>query len=123
MRFFPATAAEVNMTIPNNATWSDALQFGTLGDTSWDFNDKTFKLEVKASRDDVDPLLTLTSPTQIVVDDATLRVLHFNVDPATLKAALAVGEYVYDFLMTDANGVVTALMIGRVMVTAGVTED
>jgi hypothetical protein len=120
---FPPTAAVVNMTVANNVTWADALQFGVDGDTSWSFNNKTFKLEVKASRDDVTPLLTLTSPTQIVVDDATLRVLHFNVDPATVNGALAPGKYVYDFIMVDDNNVKTMLMAGHVLVVPGVTED
>lgn len=120
------TAACVSIFATNNVTLQDAFQFGTVSDTSWSFTGQTFKLEFKASRDDVSPLLTLTSGGgTIVIDDVVLRVLHLNVDEATLKAALPVGEYVYDLVMIDGSlvPVRVLLMYGRFCLTQGVTED
>lgn len=121
------TSAWVDLSVANNGTWQDAFQFGTAGDTSWSFTGEAFIMEVKASRNDVaDPLFTLsTALGSIVVDDAVLRVLHFNVPDATLQAALPVGEYVYDLVMFDTSvpPVRTPLMQGRVFIKQGVTED
>lgn len=118
------TQAWVNLTQANNGSLSQAFQFGKAGDTSWNFTGCTFKAEFKASTDDVTPLLTLTSAGgSIVVDDAIQRVLHFNLSPTSLKAALPVGEYVYDLVMTDGAGVVTPLMAGCFNLVQGVTED
>jgi hypothetical protein len=100
--------------------------FGVVGDTSWDFTGQAFKLEVKASRNDTTPLATFTSAGgDIVVDDLTQRVLHMNVPDATIVADLPVGEYVYDLIMFDASTppIRVQLMLGRIFVRQGVTED
>lgn len=118
------TSACVDIYASNNGTLADAFRFGTLGDTSWDFDNKTFEMEVKASRDDVTALLELTSAAgEIVVDDTVERVLHLNVTPTALQAALPPAEYVYDLLMTDTiTSVVTPLMQGKLYIRQGVTE-
>lgn len=120
------TSAIVNIKASNNATLQDAFQFGDPLDTSWTLTGQSFKMEVKASRDDVTPLLTLTSAGgSIVVDDVALRVIHLNLDMTALKAALPVGEYVYDFIMFNASvpPVRVQLMQGTFCLGQGVTED
>lgn len=118
------TRAEVNLSVDNNATWQDAFQFGTAGDTSWDFASKTFHLDVKASRDDAAALLSLTTAnTRIVVDDTVNRVLHFNVTEADLVAGLSPALYQYDLVMIDIAGIRTVLMGGTVRVCQGVTRS
>lgn len=120
------TAAWVNITAGDNATLQDAFQFGVVGDTSWSFTGQNFKMEIKASRDDTTPLLTLTSAGgSIIVDSAVLRVLHLNVAEAALQAAVPVGEYVYDLVMFDASvpPIRTVLMQGCFVLKHGVTED
>lgn len=120
------TASWVDIFAGDNATLQDAFRFGVLGDTSWSFTGQSFKMEIKASRDDVAPLLTLTSAGgSIIVDDAVQRVLHLNKDMTTLQAAVPVGEYVYDFIMFDASvpPIRTVLMQGRFVLKHGVTED
>lgn len=120
------TSAYVNIFADNNVTLQDAFQFGTVGDTSWDFTGQSFKLEVKASRDDVAPLLTLqTSDSSIIVDDIAQRVLHLNLSEAALQAALPVGEYVYDLVMFDGSSppIRVGLMQGRFVLKQGVTEN
>lgn len=120
------TSARVDMEIANNATWEDAFQFGTLGDTSWSFTGMSFHMDVKASRNDTAALFSLTSAGgKIVIDDVVLRILHMNVDDTTLKAALPVGEYVYDLIMLDGGSpaVRVPLMHGTVTVTQGVTQS
>lgn len=122
----PVTAACVNLGVANNGTWLDAFQFGVVGDTTWDLTGQGFTMEVKASRDDVTALLTLsTTDGTIVVDDVTKRIIHFNVDDATIVADLPVGEYVYDLVMFDGSTppVRVPLMFGRVAVGQGVTRD
>src|SRR6266550_811367 len=102
--YHSSTSAHVDVSVDNNGTWQDAFQFGTPGDTTWTLTGQTFLLEVKITRYDAAPLLTLTTANgRIVTDDAAQRVIHLNVDPATLQAALPNGKYVYDLLMIDAS--------------------
>lgn len=121
------TSSWIDIAVANNGTWQDAFQFGTPGDVTWSFTGQAFKLEVKASRNDIaTPLLTLTSAGgTIVVDDVVQRVLHLNVPESVLQAALPVGEYVFDLVMFDTSvpPVRVPLMQGRVFVKQGVTED
>ncbi len=120
------TSARVNLVVSNNATWEDAFQFGTVGDTSWDLTGQRFRMDVKASRDDTTALFTLsTANGRIVVDDVVQRVIHFNVADTVLAAALPPSEYVYDLVMYD-NSTPTVrvqLMHGEVRVRQGVTGD
>lgn len=117
------TAAIVDIYQNDNGTLQDAFQFGDPTDTSWTFTGVTFKMEVKASRDDVSPLLTLTTAGgQIVTDDVNLRVIHLNVADTVLQASLPPATYVYDLVMID--GLVrTVLMQGLLVIEHGVTED
>jgi hypothetical protein len=120
------TSAIVDIIVSDNATVQDAFQFGTTGDTSWGFTGMTFKMEVKASRDDASPLVTWTSGAgQIIVDDAVARVLHLNVPDTVLQASLPPADYVYDFIMLDGStpAIRTQLMQGKFTVCRGVTED
>jgi len=113
------------MSIDNNGTWQDAFQFGTPGDTTWTLTGQTFLLEVKITRFDASPLLTLTTANnRIVTDDANQRVIHLNVDPVTLQAALPNGKYVYDLLMIDASNpaIKVPLMHGHLNVGQGVSQ-
>ena len=120
------TSARVDIKITDNATFQDAFQFGTTGDTSWSLTGQLFKMEVKASRDDISPLITFTSGAgQIVVDSTVLRVLHMNVSDITIQNSLPPADYVYDFVMYDTSvpPIRTVLMHGALMVRRGVSED
>lgn len=123
--FSPPSSADVTIVTANNATFQDAFQFDDDDVTTWTFTNKTFRMDVKANvENDAPPMGSFTSAgSEIVVDDVTLRILHFNVNKATLLAdGLIPGEYVYDFLMTDTiTTVVTPLMHGAFIVTDGVT--
>ena len=119
------TAARVNIAVQNNATFEDAFQFGTAGDTSWSFTGQSFVMDIKGEKDDTVALLSLTSGAgQIVVDDVVQRILHFNVSDTALNAALKVGEYQYDLIMFDGSSpsVRVALMGGELRVKQGVTQ-
>lgn len=120
------TAAIVNINVADNATMSDAFQFGTVGDTSWSLVGVGFIMEVKASRDDVTPLFTAsTGLGSIIVDDVVQRVIHFNVPDTAIKASLPSATYVYDLIMFDGSTppIRTPLMQGRLTVSTGITED
>lgn len=120
------TSACVDIFASDNGTLQDAFRFGVLGDTSWSLTGQSFKMEIKASRDDVSPLLTLTSAGgSIIIDDVVQRVIHLNVAYTALQAAVPVGEYVYDLIMFDASvpPIRTPLMQGRFCLQHGVTED
>lgn len=120
------TAAIVNIFTQDNVTLQDAFQFGTPGDTSWSLTGMAFTMEVKASRDDITPLIELTSGGgQIIVDDVVQRVVHLNVPDTAIQSSLPVATYVYDFIMHDASvpPIRTVLMQGRLYVSKGVTED
>lgn len=120
------TAAKVDMVITNNATWMDAFQFGTVGDTSWNFTGQNFRMDIKGNKDQTVALLTLLSTNgTIVVDDVTQRILHLNVPDATITGALVPGEYQYDFIMYDSSNPVVRvlLMQGEIKVRQGVTGN
>lgn len=125
MRCGPITAAIVNIATTQNATLSDAFQFGTPGDTSWSLTGMSFRMEVKASRDDGTPLYILSSGGgQIVVDDPVQRVLHLHVVDTDIQTNLPNAVYVYDFVMLDGSTppVRTVLMQGTLTIGQGVTE-
>lgn len=120
------TSAIVNIATQDNVTLQDAFQFGTPGDTSWSLTGMAFTMEVKASRDDITPLIELTSGAgQIIIDDVVQRVVHLNVPDTAIQASLPVATYVYDFIMYDTSvpPIRTVLMQGRLYVSKGVTED
>jgi hypothetical protein len=123
----PASSAHVDLVAANNATFTDALQFdppvaGVTG-PAWSFSNQNFRLDIKANHETA-ALLSLTSAAgQIVVDDVTLRILHFNVPETVIAGALIPGEYIYDFIMFDNS--VPAIRVpiahGRFVVTDGIT--
>ena len=116
------TSAHVDLAIDDNATWSDAFQFGDLGDTTWTLSGCTFTMDVQITYYDLAPKLSLaTTAGTIVTADPVQRVIYLSVPSAAIVAALIPGTYVYDLIMTDAFGVRTALMHGSVEVSHGVT--
>lgn len=119
------TAARVDVVTPDNATWTDAFEYGIQGDTSWSFTGMGFRLDIKGNKDtQTSALLSLTSTGgQIVVLDAVNRILQLNVPEATLTGVLVPGEYDYDLIMFDTSvpPVRTVLMYGKFKLVHGVT--
>lgn len=118
------TAADVDIFISDNATFQDAFQFvppvgGTLSLTGM-----TFEMSVKASNDDVTPLVTFTSPTQITVVDVVACTIHMNVADTVIQTSLPAAEYTYDLIMYDGSipPIRTQMMYGNLFVSHGVTE-
>lgn len=127
-----SSSARVDIITPDNATLYDAFQFDHYGFTGatgctgpqWNMVGQNFRLDIKANDEAAATLLSLTSVAgEIVVDDETNRILHFNVPEATLTAALIPGEYVYDFIMysNDVPAIRVPLMHGKFVLTHGVT--
>lgn len=128
------SSARVKIVTQNNATFQDAYQFdppangvtGATGATgpNWNMISQNFRLDIKRSAEDNTPLLSLLSTEgEIVVDDATQRILHFNVPQSALQAALVPGRYVYDFIMYDGSDppIRVPLMHGEFILTNGIT--
>jgi hypothetical protein len=132
------TASRQDLQYLDSGDLYDAFQFGTLGDTSWDFNNKTFHMDVKGSTDDASPLLSLTTTNnRIVVVDASQRVLLLDMSLAAipslgppgppvgeLVAVIVPGCYVYDLIMIDGITTVrTPLMYGKLEIKHGATQE
>lgn len=123
----PPTSEHINFTVAEDTTFSDAVQFvdrdGNV-DTTWDLNNKTFRMGIKGNFEQSAEVLTFTSEaSEIVVLDPTLRVLGFNVPHTALEAALVPGVYLYDLRMTDTNTAVrTQLLHGEFRYAQAVTE-
>lgn len=123
----PASSARVDLVAAINATFNDALQFdppvpGVTG-PAWSFTGQNFRLDVTPNHETA-PLLSITSAAgQIVVDDVTLRILHFNVPESVIAGALIPGDYLYDFIMFDGSvpPVRVPIAHGRFIVTDGIT--
>ena len=128
------SSANVKIVTQNNVTFADAFQFdppptGLTGQTGatgaqWNFVGQNFRLDIKGNLEQTTPLLSLTSGAgEIVVDDATLRILHFNVPESVLAAALVPGTYIYDFIMYDNSvpAIRIPLMHGKFVVNDGIT--
>lgn len=93
----------VDFEIKNNVWWTDILQLGCSDDTSWDINNKSFHMDLKAKDTDTAVVLALsTADSTIVVDDPVQRIIHVNVTDTAIRAALTAGSsYVYDLVMID----------------------
>lgn len=118
----PPTSAHVDITVAMNTSFHEVFQFDEEDVVTWDFVDKSFLLEIKGNYEQDTPLLIVGNDVgEIVVDDTATRILHFNVAPSVLQAALVPGRYVYDLLMTDGENVVTQLMHGDFIFALGVT--
>lgn len=122
-------SAHVDLVVPNNATFADAIQFdppvaGVTG-PAWSLTGQSFRLDVKPNHEE-DALVSFTSAAgRIVVDDVTQRIIHFNVPDSVIQAALIPGEYIYDFIMFDGSvpPIRVQLMHGAFIVTDGITGD
>jgi hypothetical protein len=117
------TSARVDLAIDNNGTWMDAFQFGTPDDFTWTLDNQDFECDVQLTAFDAVPLLrTSTMNGDIIIDDVIQRVIHFNVNPDVLQAALSPGCYVYDLVMVDKTSMARVpLMHGTLEVSQGVT--
>lgn len=124
----PSSSAKVDFVVSNNATFVDALQFdppvaGVTG-PSWSLSGQNFRMDIRANMETA-ALTSFTSAAgQIVVDDATQRIIHFNVSEDDIAAPLIPGTYLYDLIMFD-NTVPKPIRVqlahGRFIVTDGVT--
>lgn len=134
MRNVAPSSANVKIVTQDNATFYDAFQFdppanGVTGATGctgpqWNMENQNFRLDIKRDDELDDPLLSLSSELgQIVVDDTTQRILHFNVPKDTLTAALVPGRYIYDFIMYDNSDppIRIPLMHGEFVLTHGIS--
>lgn len=82
--------------------------------------DWTARMDIRDALDDTTPLVSLTSPTDIVITVATAEI-QILID-AAVTAALDFDEGVYDLELEDASGNVTRLIEGEVAFTKEVTR-
>lgn len=82
-------------TVTDNADWSQPLVFTDRNGVPYDFSGSTFRLDFKASADDADPVVSLTTGNGGITSSdlengmVTLNLADFTVDP---------GEYVGDLI-------------------------
>ena len=121
----PRGLTKVDIVIQNNVYWDDAFQYGMPEDQTWNFNGMSFLLDIKQHEDAVNPLLSLNSTGgTIVVADPINRILNMYVTDLTIRAALPLGQYVYDLIMVNnSTGERDALMYGELFVVQGVTLE
>lgn len=125
---YAPSSAYVDLVAPNNATFGASIQFdppveGVTG-PSWSLSGQKFRMDIEANHEQNTALLSLTSDDgEIVIDDVTERIIHFNVPMSAIQAVLVPGTYIYDLVMYDTSTppVRTVLMHGRFIVTDGVT--
>lgn len=106
-----------NIDIRDNTDWSVPLRFADRYDVPYDLTGSTFRLDVKASVDDVAAVASLTSANGGIehVDLANGEItLHFA------DYAIAPGDYVYD-LVRISGAVRETLGHGALTVAKGVT--
>ena len=137
------SSARVDLEVQDNETFQDAFQFdpqGPSGPTGcyggyeypwygcsgpqWSLSGMHFRLDIKRTSNDAVALLSFTSDAgQIIVDDVTNRILHFDVPEATLTAVLTPGAYVFDFVMYDGSTppIRTVLMHGKFVLGHGIS--
>jgi hypothetical protein len=119
------TAAQVNIFITDNATFQDAWQYNPPPGATLNFAGNSFEMSVKASSDDVAPLVTfLSSSGQIVIaSDTNPAVLNMNVPDTVIQSDLPAAEYDYDLIMLDTSSppIRTRLQFGKIFVKHGVT--
>lgn len=148
-----ATAASVDIVTANNVTWTDSFQFDPPGVTgqppppywpqgatgpTWTFAGQSFRMDIKPYVDGPTALLSIDSGRApnvqaITVIDSVNRILAMNVPESTIVgttmatgctgAGLIPGNYVYDFVMYDAENpsVRTMLMRGVFTLQQGIT--
>lgn len=125
----PASSAHVDLVCSNNETFAAALQFdppraGVTG-PAWSFVGQKFRLDVKSNLEGAALASWTSDAGEIVVDDTTQRVLHFNVPDTAIQAALIPGDYIYDLIMYDTAVPPVRVQIahGNFVVTDGITGD
>jgi hypothetical protein len=122
----PFTGSEVNLSYRDNETWQDAFQFGVVGDTSWNITSWTFHMDIKGSKDDANPLFSLTSANGRILNiDGVQRIIQLDAVYTDVQASLKPGRYYYDLIGIDTSvtPVRTVMMYGRVRLHRGVTQS
>lgn len=106
------------MVVPQGTTFSRTFEVAIDG-TPWDFTGYTAAMQVRASFDSVDAVLTLTDEDGITIGEGSFEVMI----PADVTEEIAAGSYVYDLEVTSAGGEVTRLLpTAPFVVTPGVTR-
>lgn len=123
----PVSSARVDLVAASNATFTDALQFdppvaGVTG-PAWSLSGQKFRMDVRPNYEQASLVSFTSDAGQIIVDDATQRIIHFNVPESVIQGALIPGTYIYDLIMynTATPPIRVALLHGKFVVTDGVT--
>lgn len=113
------TAATVDLTIEQGATWVYQLTLLTTAGAAFDVTGYTIRMHIREDIRDTTPLETLTTTDGEIVIATNVVTLSLS---ATATAALAFHQAVYDIEMQSAAGVVTRLMKGTVTISKEVTR-
>jgi hypothetical protein len=90
---------------------------------AWSLSGQNFRMDVKPNYE-TSSLVSFTSALgQIIVDDVTQRIIHFNVPESVIAGALIPGCYIYDLIMFDGSVPPKRVQLahGHFTVTDGIT--
>jgi hypothetical protein len=113
------TAANVDLTIEQGATWVYQLTLKTTAGAAYDVTGYTIRMHIREDIRDTTPLETLTTTDGEISISTNVVTLSLS---ATATAALSFHEAVYDIEMQSGAGVVTRIMEGRVILDKEVTR-
>jgi hypothetical protein len=113
--------APLDLDVYAGATWAFTMTWEADGEPV-DLTGCTALMDIRSGESGA-LLATLTSEgvSPTITLGGAAGTVTFNV-PAATTAGWAAGDYEYDLLITDGDGVVTALVAGVVKVRAGVTQ-
>jgi hypothetical protein len=113
-------AGQYNIIADQGATFSRNLHWEDSSGNPINITDYTARMQVRERFVSATTVLSLTSPTQIVLGGGSGTIVVTV--SATSMASVAAGDYVYDLEMVASNGVVTRLLQGSFKVRPEVTR-
>lgn len=111
---------KIDFLISTNEDWLDALVLKDGENNPIDLTGSTFRAHIRREPDALTVVLNATSANGLLV--ILESAAAWNVPFATIVEKLNPGTYAYDFLWTDADGVVTRIAEGTLTVELGITR-
>jgi hypothetical protein len=112
------SAGSLNLTIEQGADWSLTMTW-TIDGSAVDLTTYTARMQARREYKCDEAVIDIESPTNITLDVNGGILVELT---AAETAEIPARRYVYDLELEDANGVVTRLVEGEILVKAEVTR-